>query len=107
VLAAARGRALLVAGRADHAEAARLLRDALTQHAAPTPRFDQARSCLVLGMLLRQGGQRTEARLVLEDTLRRFESLESPQWAARAHDELATTESHHSRPQARLLTTGR
>ena len=54
----------------------------------PMP-FEQARTDLVLGRLLRRAKRRGAAREALETALATFEALPAPRWAERTRDELA------------------
>lgn len=54
----------------------------------PLP-LERARTRLVLGRVLRRIRRRSDAALVLEDVVRRFESLGAALWVQRARDELS------------------
>lgn len=80
---AARSRALL-----EPENALEHLSQALDWHArAPMP-FEEARTRLFLGSVLRRRRQRAESRPHLQASLATFERLGAPDWAARARAEL-------------------
>jgi DNA-binding CsgD family transcriptional regulator len=86
---ALRGKALVAgaSGDLDHAIEASL---AARMRAADLPMpFEQARTDLVLGRLLRRAKRRGAAREALETALATFEALPAPRWAERTRDELA------------------
>lgn len=91
----------LVAPRHLDAEAA--YRAAVEAHAGSPEQFEQARTALLLGELLRRSRRRAEARRPLAEARDAFDHLGATPWAARAGDELracgaVTTSGRSSRP---------
>jgi DNA-binding CsgD family transcriptional regulator len=72
----------LLTGDASHFEAA------LELHAATPDRFEQGRTRLCYGELLRRAGQRVRAREQLRAALEAFDALGAAPWAERARAEL-------------------
>ena len=93
------GRALL----ADPADAPALLESALAHHERGGRRYDQARTHLALGELLRRSQKRTEARAHLRAAAAAFEELGAQPLLTRAEQELrATGESARKRDPSTL-----
>jgi DNA-binding CsgD family transcriptional regulator len=82
-----RCRALLSGGAA----AERVFQEALQQHAHGGRPFDEARTRLLYGELLRRARRRTEARTQLRGALEIFERLGAAPWGRRATAELRAT----------------
>jgi DNA-binding CsgD family transcriptional regulator len=82
-----RCRALLSGGAA----AERLFQEALQQHAHGARPFDEARTRLLYGELLRRARRRTEARTQLRGALEAFQRLGADPWERRAAAELRAT----------------
>jgi DNA-binding NarL/FixJ family response regulator len=85
---AARCRGLVLAARGELDAAAEALEQALVEHEACPMPFEQARTLLVQGQLLRRLKRRREARLALEQARELFERLGAEPWVARADEEL-------------------
>jgi DNA-binding CsgD family transcriptional regulator len=77
-------------------------RAALDWHRRTTVPFEQARTELCYGELLRRQGRRVDAREQLRAALPTFERLGAEPWAARARAELAATGERLRSPEARL-----
>jgi len=93
------GRGLL----AEPADAPALLEAALAYHARSARRYDQARTHLALGELLRRSQRRTEARTHLRAAAATFEELRAQPLLGRAEQELrATGESARKRNPSTL-----
>ena len=85
---AARPRGLVAAARGDLEGAiAHLERSRAGLAALPVP-FEQARTLLALGGVLRRARRRRDAREALEQALALFEALPAPLWSAQARAEL-------------------
>jgi DNA-binding CsgD family transcriptional regulator len=80
---------LLASARGDTDEAIRSLDVALREHDRLQDPFEQARTELVLGSVLRRAKQRHAAGEVMDRALRTFERLGAPLWAERAKGEIA------------------
>jgi DNA-binding CsgD family transcriptional regulator len=98
--AAAHGRALILDGPAAEAQFER----ALDLHGrAPRP-FDQARTRLAYGELLRRSGRRVDARRLLRGSLDTFDQLGAAPWSDRARRELrASGETARARDPSTAL----
>ena len=66
----------------------------LSLHDPRTDRLEAARTRLLLGMRLRRGGRRVDARVHLEAARREFAAMDLTLWAGRARAELAATGEH-------------
>jgi DNA-binding CsgD family transcriptional regulator len=88
IMGAARCRALLLARRGALTQAKEAIQDSLHRTAVGECPLEHGRSLLVYGQLLRRSRQKQEARAVLEQALRVFESLGARLWADRARAEL-------------------
>ena len=89
LLAAARGRALLLEARDDLERAAEELERALPLHERLPAPVEHGRTLLLLGSLRRRLRQRGAAREVLEDAAARLAAAGADAWAQRAREELA------------------
>ena len=99
--AAAHGRALINQGSAAEAD----FRRALDLHAADPRPFDQARTRLAYGELLRRSGRRVDARALLRTALETFDGLGAAPWADRAQRALrASGETARRRDPSTALT---
>jgi DNA-binding CsgD family transcriptional regulator len=85
---AARSRALLLAAEGDLAVAAEEITAANEQHRNLDMPFEQARTWLVEGQVLRRLKRKRLARIALEQARAEFERLGAGLWARRAEDEL-------------------
>jgi DNA-binding NarL/FixJ family response regulator len=85
---AARCRGLVLAARGDLDAAAGALEQALVEHEACPMPFEQARTLLVQGQVLRRLKRRRKARLALEQAHELFERLGAEPWVARVGGEL-------------------
>ena len=84
----ARCRGLVLAARGELEAAAGALEQSLVEHdACPMP-FEQARTLLVQGQVLRRLKRKRVARLALEQARESFERLGAEPWVARAEQEL-------------------
>lgn len=86
---AARCRGLLDASDGRFSSAFGSFERALVEHRRTTNRFEEARTLLVYGAVLRRAKQRRDARVRLEQALATFQQLGTPLWAERARAELA------------------
>ena len=86
--AAARCRGMLAAAEGRLEEAERELRLALAHHREVAQPFDEARSRLVLGQVLRRRKQKRSATMALREAGATFATLGSPLWRARAEHDL-------------------
>jgi DNA-binding CsgD family transcriptional regulator len=77
-------------------------RTALEWHERTTVPFEQARTELCYGELLRRHGRRVDARVELRSALSTFERLGAEPWTARARAELAATGERLRSQEARL-----
>jgi DNA-binding CsgD family transcriptional regulator len=84
-----RSRALIAAGEGDVPRALEELENAVVQHQSLPMPFEEARTRLLFGRLLRRAGHRTAARQQLELALSSFERLGTPVQSAQASTELA------------------
>jgi ATP/maltotriose-dependent transcriptional regulator MalT len=104
---AARCRGLLAAAEGDPVDARASLESSLAeleQHQYP---FEQARTLLCLGAVLRQTQQKRAARGTLGQALAIFEELGAPLWAERAHAELRRISGRRAPPSDELTETER
>jgi DNA-binding NarL/FixJ family response regulator len=85
---AARCRGLVLASRGELDAAAQALEQALVEHEACPMPFEQARTLLVQGQVLRRLKRKREARLALEQAAVLFDQLGAEPWAARVEAEL-------------------
>jgi DNA-binding NarL/FixJ family response regulator len=85
---AARCRGLVLAARGELDAAAQALEQALVEHEACPMPFEQARTLLVQGQVLRRLKRKREARLALEQAAVLFDQLGAEPWAARVEAEL-------------------
>jgi DNA-binding CsgD family transcriptional regulator len=83
-----RGRGLLLAARSDILGAEAAFEAALEQHARLEMPFEQARTQLAYGRVLRRANKRKAARATLEQALVTFTSIGTPIWADKARIEL-------------------
>ncbi|MGZ4763865.1 MAG: LuxR C-terminal-related transcriptional regulator, partial [Ilumatobacteraceae bacterium] len=83
-----RCRGLLAAAAGDLTGAAEDLVAAVAEHAAVMMPFEEARTRLWLGAVLRRSGHLRDARLVLDSALQIFELLGTPMFADRTRSEL-------------------
>jgi DNA-binding CsgD family transcriptional regulator len=98
--AAAHGRALILDGPAAEAQFGR----ALELHGRHPRPFDQARTRLAYGELLRRTGRRVDARVHLRTSLESFDELGATRWSDRARQELrASGESARPRDPSTVL----
>ncbi len=98
--AAAHGRALVLDGAAAEAQFER----ALELHESDRRPFDQARTRLAYGELLRRSGRRVDARALLRASLVTFDELSATPWGDRARRELrASGESARRRDPSTAL----
>lgn len=97
-----RNRALLLAAQGDVDAALRAAHRALVEHDRVATPLDRARTLLVQGQLRRRAKEKRLAHLALSEALSIFETIGSPQWAARARDELGRV---NVRPGAPLELT--
>ena len=88
----ARGRAALLAATGDLDAAIAAAQTALTQHARVPMPFEQARTQLLLGQLLRRQRRREAATAMLRAALATFEDLGATLWAQRARASLERAE---------------
>src|SRR4029079_8831566 len=72
-----------------HEEAIEELHRAVAIHAAGELPFDHGRSLLALGVALRRGGRRRDARTALTAALEVFEHLGAVHWSGKARTEIA------------------
>jgi DNA-binding CsgD family transcriptional regulator len=86
---AGRCRGLLLASRGHLAKALSALEGALEQHERRPIPFEQGRTLLALGQVLRRAKRRRDARVSLERALAVFEELGASVWAENARGELA------------------
>ena len=86
---AARCAALLRAAEGDLDAALASCRQALEVHERMPAPFEQARTLLIYGTMLRRVKRRKEARATLDQALAIFERLPAPVWADNASTELA------------------
>mgnify|MGYP000527661505 CR=1 FL=1 len=96
----------LAAGPHDE-DAAGALRVAAEGYARLGLRFDQARSLLALGRLLRRHRKWAAARRSLEDAAAAFDELGSAGWAEEARSELSRLGARRPRPSGELTPTER
>ncbi|WP_156996629.1 helix-turn-helix transcriptional regulator [Knoellia aerolata] len=75
----------------DLGRAEKALEQALSLHDPRTDRLESARTRLILGMRLRRGGRRVDARTHLRTAQREFEAMGLTLWAGRAAAETAAT----------------
>jgi DNA-binding NarL/FixJ family response regulator len=87
---AARCRGLLMVGNGDHAAAVELLEQALAEHQRLPMPFEEARTRLLLGSVLRRAGHRNDARRQLEAASATFVRLGTPIQQRQASAELAS-----------------
>lgn len=87
-----RCRSLLLAARGDTGSATEAAERALVAHQQLPMPFEQARTQLVLGKLLRRQRQRESAAVAVRQSLEVFIRLGTPLWAERAREELTRTE---------------
>jgi DNA-binding NarL/FixJ family response regulator len=85
----ARSRGLILSARGDLDGAARAMREAITRHVGLDMPFEQGRTLLALGQVLRRRKERRAARAAFEEALATFERLGVQPWVDRARDELA------------------
>ena len=85
---AGRCRGLLLAATGDLAAATAALAAALDDHATVGMPFEEARTRLWMGRVLRRAGRRSEARQALETAARVFVELGTPSYADRVQAEL-------------------
>ena len=85
---ASRGLALVCAARGEHEAALDLAARALREHDRLGQPFEQARTLLVNGSILRRAKRRGEAKQTLDEALAIFERLPAPLWAAKAREEI-------------------
>jgi DNA-binding NarL/FixJ family response regulator len=85
---AARCRGLVLAARGELDAAAQALEQALVEHEACPMPFEQARTLLVQGQVLRRLKRKREARLALEQAAVLFDQLGAEPWAARVEAEV-------------------
>ena len=83
-----RCRGLLAAAKGDLAGATAALAAAVGEHAAVMMPFEEARTRLWLGAVLRRSGHLRDARLALDAALQLFEQLGTPMFAERTRSEL-------------------
>jgi DNA-binding CsgD family transcriptional regulator len=86
---AARSRALLEAARGNLEAALASIERALAAHERLLDPFEQARTQLVHGAILRRARRRREAKAALHQALEGFEQLGTPLWAERAQEEIS------------------
>lgn len=86
---ALRCRALLESADQQLEAASRTVEEALANHDRVTVPFDQARTLLVEGMVLRRRGERRAAADSIEEARRTFRKLGAPLWERHADAELA------------------
>jgi DNA-binding CsgD family transcriptional regulator len=86
---AARCRGLLDASDGRFSSAFGSFERGLVEHQRTTNRFEEARTLLVYGAVLRRAKRRRDARVRLEQALATFEQLGTPLWAEKARAELA------------------
>jgi DNA-binding CsgD family transcriptional regulator len=84
-----RCRGLLAGATGDLEASEAALVASLDAHAALGMPFEEARTRLLLGSVLRRAGRRSDARAALEVAARSFDRLGTPQFAARTRDEMA------------------
>jgi DNA-binding CsgD family transcriptional regulator len=85
----------------DMAEKQALLARALAPPATRSRPFEQGRTQLALGEVLRRDGQRVQARTHLRAALERFDNLGAQAWAERAREQLrASGQTARRRPAA-------
>jgi DNA-binding CsgD family transcriptional regulator len=77
---------------------------ALEAHAGWASRFEEARTQLLFGELLRRAKRRAEAREQLSAAQAAFEACGAVLWERRAHDELRAAGSRLGRPSGAALT---
>ncbi|MDX6367286.1 MAG: hypothetical protein QOK30_2362 [Nocardioidaceae bacterium] len=98
--AAAHGRALILDGAAREAQFER----ALELHGRDPRPFDQARTLLAYGEVLRRSGRRVDARGLLRASLETFDELGAAPWSDRARRELrASGETARARDPSTAL----
>jgi DNA-binding CsgD family transcriptional regulator/tetratricopeptide (TPR) repeat protein len=84
-----RCRGLLAAAGGDLPTAEAALLASLDLHRPLGMQFEEARTRLLLGSVLRRAGRRRDARAALEAAARSFDRLGTPHFATRARDEIA------------------
>ena len=84
-----RCRGLLAAASGDLHDAEASLVASLDLHRELGMHFEEARTRLLLGSVLRRAGRRRDARAALEAAARSFDRLGTPHFARRARDEIA------------------
>lgn len=89
----ARCRSLVQAAAGDLADAEASLRLAMVWHARLPMPFEQARTQLFLGQVLRRQRRKNLAAAALREALATFEELAMPLWANRARNELKRTDA--------------
>jgi DNA-binding NarL/FixJ family response regulator len=87
----------------DEDAAAEAFEAALTAHAIAPEAFEEARTRLLYGAMLRRGGRRVAAREQLRTAHDAFVQMDLTAWVARAADELAATGAS-ARPRRPLAT---
>jgi DNA-binding NarL/FixJ family response regulator len=90
VVAAARARGILAADPSEAAPAFAAAKDAAKDSRSPVL-FEEARTLLAEGEVLRRARRPGDARTVLLEALTRFQRLGAHAWASRASNELAAT----------------
>jgi len=93
---AARCRGLVDSSAGDHAGAIRHLEEALTVHGECAVPFEEARTRLALGIVLRRGKRKREAAQELADARDAFARLRSSAWTSRAESELGRVSAGRS-----------
>ncbi len=87
--AAARGRGALLTARGDLDAAPAAFEAALAEHTRISMPFDEGRTLLLQGRMLRRRKRWAEARRAFTSALERFDQTETPLWAEMARAELA------------------
>ena len=87
---AGRCRGLLLAAAGDVTGAVAVLEQAVVDHASLPMPFEEARTQLLLGGVLRRSGHRSDARRALEAAQRTFDTLGTPVQAEQVRAELAS-----------------
>jgi DNA-binding CsgD family transcriptional regulator len=93
LVAADRCQALLKAARGDTDDALHDLVKIVNRDGAECP-FEHARSQVALGQVYRRAGYKSMANQTLLEAAEAFETLGTPRWAERAHDEARRTGLH-------------
>jgi DNA-binding NarL/FixJ family response regulator len=86
---AAFGRGLLLGSEQDHSAAASAFREAIDIFTRAALPWEACRAQLALGVALRRGRARAEARSLLADAARTFDEMAAPGWADEARQEAA------------------